>query len=119
MFNDFEHFADQATYMIGELMIRFTTEVESLHQDDIERIKFATLLGHQLQEACEESIKILNTLEESLSVFKEPVPIVKGGDFEADVLRDLANLDSPRHRPVSHKEVKSWCKDWINTQEWA
>ena len=115
----FEQFADNACYLIGELLTKFVEEVDTLSPTDTEKVQLATTLMNNLRAACSETIKILDVVENDLAPFKEPVPTVVGGDFEADVLRDIAQIDNPRHRPVSHTEAKAWSKDWIAQQDWA
>ena len=115
---DFQQYVDMATYYIGDLLVNFACEVEALSPTDTDRITYANeLIGH-LRYALIDSIKVLDELEDMLAPFKEPVPVIAGGDFEADVLRDLSNLNNPRHRPVSKQEVGAWSTEYIKQQNW-
>lgn len=106
-------------YLIENLLTDFAKEVERTSPDDRDAIMHLSNLRDRLRTAVEGTLDDLDDLDDMMAPFMEPVPNIEGGDFEADVLRDLAALNDPRHRPVSIEEVRAWPREWIQQQVWS
>lgn len=116
--DNFQVIMEGATFWIGELFERFEYEAYSIQPNEKDRIDYAFEALQHLRAAVNGTLAMLDDIEDTLTPFKEPVPLVlTKSDFEADVLRDLAALDDPKKRPVSANEVMSWSKDFIH-QHW-
>jgi hypothetical protein len=114
----FQEIMESATYLIGELFERFECEVSSIEPHEKDRIAYAFEALQHLRAAVNGTLSILDDIEDDMTPFKEPPPLVlSNSDFEADVLRDLAALDDPKKRPVSANEVMAWSKEYIH-QHW-